>query len=72
MQSNRYLPEKSELPACAWCGAPLGQNVMPRASAKVFCSRACEIEGNCWLFRECCVIEVTHPTHLSEGDCESP
>ncbi len=71
MQSDRYLPDESELSTCTWCGAQLGLNVMPKQSAKIFCSRHCEIEGNCWLFQEFSTIEITHPTQL-EGNCDSP
>jgi hypothetical protein len=49
---------------CAWCGAPLGRNVMPKPIAAVFCSRSCEIEANSWLYLEMCEIEVTLPTGL--------
>ncbi|MGA3125426.1 MAG: hypothetical protein ABSD13_01820 [Candidatus Korobacteraceae bacterium] len=69
MRSDRSLPEEGELTTCTWCGARLGQNVMPLQSAKVFCSRGCEIEGNFWLFQEFCSIEFTEPC---EGECDSP
>jgi hypothetical protein len=61
MQSDRYRPGNATLITCTWCGAPLGQNMMPARVAAVFCSRPCEIEANFWLFQEMCVIELTHP-----------
>jgi hypothetical protein len=61
MQTDPYLPGDATPATCVWCGAPLGQNVMPARVAAVFCSRPCEIEANFWLFQEMCVIEITHP-----------
>jgi len=68
MESDKPTPEDAALTSCTWCGATLGQNVMPANSAKLFCSRRCEIEGSFWLFQEMCAIEITFPTHLSQGD----
>jgi hypothetical protein len=61
-----------KLTACAWCGAALGQNVMPRPVAAVFCSRPCEIEANAWLYQEMCAIEVTLPTGLPADEHDTP
>jgi len=72
MQCNRHLPDDDKLTTCTWCGAPLGRNVMPAHSAKVFCSRRCEIEGNFWLYQEMCVIEITLPLQQAEEHCDSP
>jgi len=71
MQTDRYLSDDSSLTTCTWCGAQLGQNVMPTSSAAVFCSRRCEIEANFWLYQEMCVIEITYPGS-TEGHCDSP
>jgi hypothetical protein len=67
MESDRKLPDHDALNTCTWCGAPLGQNVMPPQSAKLFCSRSCEIEGKLWIFQELSVIEITH-TPLRDRD----
>jgi len=72
MQSDRYLPDDGSLTNCTWCGAQLGQNVMPERSASVFCSRPCEIEANFWLYQEMHAIEIMHPSHPGEGQCDSP
>jgi len=45
---------------------------MPAKSAKVFCSRRCEIEANFWLYQEMCVIEITHPSDPKQDHCDSP
>ncbi len=58
---DRHLPDYDALTNCTWCGAPLGQNAMPSQSAKVFCSRSCEIEGNFWVYQELCAIAITNP-----------
>jgi hypothetical protein len=44
---------------------------MPPHSAKVFCSRECEIDGNFWLYQELLMIEITHPQQSAEGACDS-
>jgi hypothetical protein len=72
MLPDPYLPEEGTLTTCTWCGAQLGQNVMPKRSASVFCSRRCEIEANFWLFQEMCAIEIIHPQQSAEGHCDSP
>jgi endogenous inhibitor of DNA gyrase (YacG/DUF329 family) len=68
MESDKSLPDDGALTVCTWCGAELGQNVMPAKSAKLFCSRRCEIDGNFWLFSEMCAIEVTLPPQSDESD----
>ena len=71
MESDRNLPDHDALTVCTWCGAPLGQNVMPKQSAKLFCSRSCEIEGNFWIFQELCAIEITHElTHTPQPNLD--
>jgi endogenous inhibitor of DNA gyrase (YacG/DUF329 family) len=61
MESDQHLPDYDALTVCTWCGAPLGQNEMPKQSATLFCSRRCQIEGNFWVFQELCAIEITNP-----------
>jgi endogenous inhibitor of DNA gyrase (YacG/DUF329 family) len=72
MQTNRYLPDDGTLTKCTWCGAQLGQNIMPAGAAIVFCSRRCEIEANFWLYQEMCAIEIMHPLQSADGQCDSP
>ncbi len=71
MESDKPIPDDGALNRCTWCGAKLGQNVMPAKSAKLFCSRRCEIEGNFWLFSEMCAIEITLPPQGDEGESDS-
>jgi hypothetical protein len=71
MQSDRYHPVDAAPSACTWCGAPLGQNVVPRRIATVFCSRPCEIEATFWLFQEMCVIEISQPPTSPEDPRET-
>lgn len=72
MSSESELPNEVTLKNCAWCDGTLGANVMPAKSAKVFCSRRCEIEANFWLYQEMCVIEITHPSDPKQDHCDSP
>jgi endogenous inhibitor of DNA gyrase (YacG/DUF329 family) len=72
MQSDRYLPDYGTLTTCIWCGAQLGQSVMPNDSASLFCSHRCKIEANYWLYQEMCVIEITHPQQSFEDNPDSP
>ena len=67
MEPDQKPPDDIQaLTVCTWCGEPLGQNVMPAKSAKLFCSRRCEIEGTFWVFQELCAIEITHPPQPNE------